>query len=121
MNSEKLEDDNEDIRRFEIIDISRSSCSEAAEDLLRIYSSETYENKRHIVRAYGNIGGPKLKYELLKLISIENGAILGDICKSLGQLGLTSAEAEIRLLQKHELQWVQQNANWALKQFSKNS
>jgi hypothetical protein len=117
MNPEKLRDSNEDIRRFEIIDISRSSCSEAADDLLCIYSSETYENKRHIVRAYGNIGGSKLEIELLKLLSFEKGVILGDICKSLGELGLTSAEAEIRLLQSHELQWVSQNANWALKQF----
>ena len=121
MNTEKLRDSDEDVRRLEIITISNSSCSEAAFDLMSIYSSETYENKRHIVRAYGNIGGPKLEVELLKLLSTEEGVILGDICKSLGQLGIASAEATITLLRNHELQWVKQNANWAIKRFTANS
>ncbi len=121
MNLENLRDVDEAVRRWEIIEISKSACLEAAEELLNIYSSETEENKRHIVRAYGNIGGLKLEAELSKLLLNEKGLILGDICKALGQLRVSAVKEQIRLLQSHELQWVSQNANWAVKQILANS
>ena len=105
MNLEKLTSITEDERHLEIIEISKSANPDAINYLLDSYWSETYEN----------IGGSAVEAELLTLLSTEEGIILGDICKSIGLLGLSSSKEKIATLQEHELPWIRQNANWALK------
>ncbi len=121
INLAKLKDEDEDIRRWEIIDASKEADVSSIDALLDIVDSETIANKRHIVRALGNIGGDKAERKLHLLASSESGEVLGDICKSLGQL---KSEQAIPILQKHrgsDIQWVSQNASWALKQIKNDS
>jgi len=120
-NLNKLKDKNEDVRRLEIITVSKEADANSVSTLLDIFHSETIANKRHIVRAFGNIGGSRVESKLLQLANSESGEILGDICRSLGQL---KSEQAIPLMKKHresDIDWVSQNATWALKQYAKDS
>ena len=116
-----LKDENEDVRRLEIIDASKDADPNSIETLLEIFDTETTANKRHIVRALGNIGGEKAEDKLLDLIETESGEILGDVCKSLGQLKSVRAKSILLKLLESEMQWVSQNARWALKQYENDS
>ncbi|MBT6156584.1 MAG: HEAT repeat domain-containing protein [Planctomycetaceae bacterium] len=101
-----------------IIDISRSGDVRYVPQLLvRLESDETHENKRHIIRALGNIRDSRADSPLLKLFSQSSGGnILGDLARSLGQLGVHDAIPRLKELESHSNEWVRQNATWALKQ-----
>ncbi len=80
------------LRRWKIIDASRSGDASLMPQLLaRLDGAETYENRRHIVRALGNIGGPRAEAKLLELLGGERGLILGDIARALGEIGCRRA------------------------------
>lgn len=105
----------EDRRRWNIIDASRSHDARYVPQLLaRLDSNETYENKRHIVRALGNIGDKRAEQKLLQLLDNEPGLLLGDVVRSLGQLNSRSAISRIKELLDHKTEWVRQNARWSL-------
>jgi HEAT repeat protein len=86
--------------------------------LARLDSDETYDNKRHIVRALGNIGGPRAKAKLLDLLCSQRGLILGDIAHALGILRSRGALPRLKTLRDHELEWVRQNVCFALNQLA---
>ncbi len=83
--------------------------------LSRLGSEETYDNKRHIVRALGNISDPQAETKLLELLESESGLILDDIANALGILGSRRAIHLLKGLRDHELEWVRQNVAFALK------
>jgi HEAT repeat protein len=110
---------NESHRRFKIIDASRVGDASLLPQLLsRLAGGETYENRRHIIRALGSIGGPQAEAKLLELLGTEHGLILGEIAQSLGKLGSRQAIPALRNLCGHESEWVRQNASFALRQLA---
>ena len=72
-------------------------------------------NKRHIVRALGNIGDQSVGRHLLQLLDYEHGLILGDIAEALGKLQSIASKEQLQGLAEHHLPWVVQKARWALK------
>jgi HEAT repeat protein len=111
-----LHNGNEALRRWKIIDASRAGAASLLPQLLaRLDGDETYDNKRHIVRALGNIGGPRAEDKLLKLLRIECGLMIGDIAHALGTIGSRHAVPRVKTLPDHELEWVRQNARNAIR------
>jgi HEAT repeat protein len=118
--TKRLHKGDETLRRWAIIDVSRRGDKRYLDQLMaRLDSDETYENKRHIVRALGNLGDSSVVDRLIKLAVGHNGLILGDIAHSLGQLRASKAKPLLEKLASHKLTWVQQNARFALDQLSK--
>ena len=106
-------------RRWKIIDASRSGDASLLPQLLaRIDGGETYGNRRHIVRALGNIGGPRAEAKLLELLGTERGLILGDVARALGEIGCRRAAPPLKTLRDHESEWVRQNVAFALRRLS---
>lgn len=104
-------------RRFKIMEVSRKRDVRYVPQLLaRLDSEETPENKRHIVRALGNIADPRAEPRLLEMLETTTGLMLGDVIRSLGQLGSKLAAPRVRALADHRLEWVRQNAKWALEE-----
>jgi HEAT repeat protein len=106
----------EEKRRWAIIDASKRADVSQLPVLLSLLAKDTYENRRHIVRSLGRIGGDVSLNKLLQLAKSESGLILGDIAKSLGQLKNTKALDHLEELIHHKDDWVKQNAQWAIKQ-----
>ena len=108
-------------RRWKIIDASRSGDASLLPQLrARLDGSETYENRRHIVRALGNIGGPRSEAKLIELLGRERGLILGDVARSLGEIGCHRAANPLESLRTHESEWVRQNVTFALRRLSEH-
>jgi HEAT repeat protein len=106
----------ETLRRWKIIDASRAGDARMLPQLLaRLNGDETHENKRHIIRALGNIGGHRAEAKLLELLGTQKGLILGDIAQALGKLGSRQAAPKLKELCDHESEWVRQNASFALR------
>lgn len=108
--------DNEDQRRIAIIEASQSADRTCLERLLELSATDTYANRRHVVRALGRIGGAEAESRLLELLQVEDGRILGDLAQALRRLKSASAAESIRRLESHHLEWVRQNARWAVEQ-----
>jgi HEAT repeat protein len=110
-----LHQGDESRRRQKIMRASRAEDTEMLPQLLaRLNADETCENKRHIVRALGNIGGPLAEARLLELLGTSKGLILGDIAQALGKLGSLRAVPKLKGMRNHEVEWVRQNVNFAL-------
>jgi HEAT repeat protein len=119
--AKRLHKGNESIRAGKIMAASRAGDANLLPQLLaRLDSNETYENKRHIVRALGNVGDPKAEAKLLELLQVQRGLMLGDIAEALGKLRSRRAVPMLRSLSDHKLEWVRQCANRALKRFQAN-
>jgi len=107
----------EDRRRWNILDAARSKDPVYIPQLLaRLDSDETLANKRHIVRALGKIGDRCAEEKLLELSEFATGLMLGDVAHSLGQIGSRKALPRLRILSSHDVDWVRQNAKWAIAQ-----
>ncbi len=111
----RLHKGDEERRRWKIIDASRSADAELLPQLLARIDVESYENRRHIVRALGRIGGPKAEEKLIALLAGEKGPILGEVAQALGRLRTRQAAPVLRPLADHESEWVRQNARFALR------
>ena len=112
----------ETLRRWKIIDASRAGDASLLPQLLaRLDGDETYENKRHIIRALGKIGGPRAEAKLLELLGTQQGLILGDIAQALGKLGSRQAAPKLKGLCEHESAWVRQNVSFALRRLTKDT
>jgi hypothetical protein len=117
----RLDKGDETRRRWKIIDASRSGDSSLLRQLLaRLDGYETYDNKRHIVRALGNIGGPRVEQRLITLLGTERGLILGDIAHALGQIGSRPALPALKDLCAHKLEWARQNASFAVRKLTES-
>ena len=117
--AKNLRKGNETARRLKLIDASRSRSAALLPQLLsRLDSDETVENKRHVVRALGKIGGPKAEAKLLQLLESERGLILGDVAHALGLLRVKRAAPALERLLQHRTEWVRQNAEFALLRLS---
>jgi ERCC4-type nuclease len=69
-----------------IIDVGHTRDAAYTPQLLtRLDSDETHANKRHIVRALGNIGDARSEERLLQLLESVADLMLGDTAHSLGQ------------------------------------
>ncbi len=69
--------------------------------------------------ALGNIGGQQAEAALLEQLASERGLILGDLAQALGKLRSRLAVSTLKSLRDHELEWVRQNARFALRRLSK--
>jgi HEAT repeat protein len=106
-------------RRWKIIDASRAADASLLPQLLaRLDGDESYDNKRHIVCALGNIGGPQVEEKLVGLLGSQRGLILGEVAQALGNLGSRRSVAALKLLSDHESEWVRQNVNFALRRIA---
>ncbi len=106
---------NEDIRRGVLIDISRAKDNRYIPQLIaRLNSNETYENKRHIIRALGNIGDNSVADFLLELLSKEKGLILSEIAETLGKFKHHKAKEKLNELVTCEISQVAEKSKWAL-------
>jgi HEAT repeat protein len=120
--AKRLHKGDETRRRWKIIDASRAGDSSLLPQLLaRLDGDETSDNKRHIVRALGNIGGSHAERKLLALLGTERGLILGDIAHALGQIGSRRALPLLKSLCDHKLEWVRQNANFAIRRMTQQA
>jgi HEAT repeat protein len=109
------------IRAGKIMSASRAGDASALPQLLaRLDSNETYDNKRHIVRALGNIGGSKAEVKLLELLQSQSGLMLGDIAEALGKLRSRRAIPMLKSLSDHKLEWVRQSVSRALRGLEAN-
>ena len=107
-------------RRWNIIAASRARDARYVPQLLaRLDSDETQANKRHIVRALGNIGDMRAEPALLDLLQTAHAPILGDVILALGQLKSRRAAPFAKLLLEHDDAWVRQNAKCMQKQMDK--
>ena len=108
-------------RSWNIMDASRSRDAAYVPQLLAMLkSNETYSNKRHIIRALGNIGDPRAEAPLLALLHSSGGLMLGDVVHSLGQLKSQRAVPRLKSLRSDKRQWVRQNATWALRNIQRH-
>ena len=108
-------------RRWKILDASRAGDASLLPQLLaRLDSDESYDNKRHIVRALGNVGGPQAEARLIALLASQHGLIVGDIAHSLGKLGSRRAIPALKGLSDHESEWVRQNVRYAMRKLLGN-
>jgi HEAT repeat protein len=89
--------------------------------LARLDSDETHDNKRHIVRALGLIGDRRAEERLLQLLETETDLMLGDVAHTLGQLDSRKAIPRLKSLLDHDVEWVRQNAKWALTEMAKDA
>ena len=109
-------------RRWKIIDASRTGDANLLPQLLaQLDGDESYDNKRHIIRALGNIGGSPAEDKLIGLLGSQRGLILGDIAQALGKLGSRRAVPALKGLREHEIEWVRQNVSFALRQFTNHA
>lgn len=110
----------ENDRRKKIIGISRANHSKSLQKLLRQLSLETsIQNKRHIIRSLGNIKDKSVAPILEKMLSSQDGEILGDIVRALAEIGATSSAESIALLKSHDLAWVSESAIYALRKLGR--
>ena len=115
--AKQLHNGDETRRRWKIIAASRSADSQMLPQLLALLDSdETLENRRHVVRSLGNIGGPEAEAKLLQLLGSEQSLMLGDIAHSLGKLKCQRATPQLKQLAEHPEAWVRQNVTFALRQ-----
>ena len=106
----------EDIRRWNIIDISKARDARYIPQLVaRLESDETYENKRHIVRALGNIGDSSVGEVLLSKLQTEQGLIVGEIAEALGKLNISYAYEELQNFTNHSTPLISEKASGAIK------
>lgn len=107
-------------RRWKIIEVSKAQDSRYLPQLYaRLESDETYDNKRHIIRALGSINTKESGTVLMRLLGSSQGLILGDICRALGRLGFIESVPEIKKYANHSEVWVKQEANGAIKKLIK--
>jgi HEAT repeat protein len=116
--AKRLHKGDEARRRANIIAASRSADENLLPQLLaHLGSDETQENRRHIIRALGNIGGQVAEDKLLQLLQSECDLALGDVIHSLGKLKCHRAISSIKRHADHPESWVRQNVEFALEQF----
>jgi HEAT repeat protein len=116
----RLNKGDESRRRQNIIKASRNGDVELTAQLIALLQTkESRGNKRHAVRALGNIGGERARTTLLELLNREDGIILGDIAHALGQIRCRSALPGLKRLADHKLLWVRQNVAFAITEITK--
>lgn len=71
--------------------------------------------------ALGLIGDRRAEERLLQLLESETDLMLGDVAHTLGQLSSRKAIPRLRSLLDHDVEWVRQNAKWALAQMAKEA
>ncbi len=97
-------------------EITRKKNATSLKALLSLLPDETEANRRHIVRALGNIGGETCEARLLEMLESEKGIILGDVARSLGQIKSEAALDRLRQFLDHEIDWVKSSSRWAIRQ-----
>ena len=119
----KIDRRNEDLLRADIIDVSRQRDAAYIPLLLELlWDTRTpQQNRRHIVRALGQMGDQSVAPALLAILRSDEGLIVGDAAHALGALGSADAIPRLQELSDSEEDWVAQKARWALKRLRKRS
>lgn len=119
---ESLEDHDEDERRFIILDaIWDKDARYVPQFLARLSQDETPDNRRHIVRALGRLGGPAVADALLDLAESEDGLILADIAQAFGWLRCQRAKAVLEQWTESPIHAVREKARFGLKCLKRQS
>jgi len=110
-----LDSPDADVRRLAIIEVGKRRLTKFQDRLVRHLATEFEEsNRRHIVRALGNLGSQQGAEILLKIMVQEAGLILGDAAESVGKLGFLQAEEALERLQYSPVEYIANKARWAL-------
>ncbi len=118
---ERLSSTDPEERRWAVIAVSRDRISQHKDTLLRMLEEENDDDvRRHIVRALGNIGDDDCIPALLRILSDEQGLIVGDAAGSLGKLRAVEPVGRLKELANSETEWVANQSRRALKQLQKN-
>lgn len=114
-----LQDSDESVRRIAIMHVSKHKLREYAPILENQLNREpTYANRRHLVRALGNLQARAALDNLMAILEEEEGNIVGDAAETLGKLRAREAKSRLTVLSMSHLDWVANKARWALKQLS---
>lgn len=110
-----LSDPNDDLRRFAIIEISRRRMNEFEDKLIHCLKSteKNDANRRHIVRALGNIGTSTSIAAIRPILEKGEGLIVGEAAEALAKLGDKDALQTIGRLVDSPIQFVATKAKWA--------
>ena len=112
----QLHKGSEEQRGWKVMEVSRAADARYVPQLLARMRDESSERvRRHIVRALGNIGGARVREELLRCLERESGLILGDLARALGSLNERRAIEQLEKLVHHAETWVADGARDALK------
>jgi HEAT repeat protein len=110
----------EDTQRMRIFIASRSRDPRYLRKLFAVLRRDKAEaNRRHAVRALGNIGGAEAEGALLAVLNGERGLIVGDAAEALGRLKSKKALHRLKQLTSDEEHWVAQQATYALRNIRK--
>jgi HEAT repeat protein len=110
------------LRGWAVMAISKEKLSAYRDTLLGMLGEETdVDVRRHIVRALGNIGDDDCIPALLRILSDEQGLIVGDAAGSLGKLRAVEAVGRLKKLANSDTEWVANQSRWALKQMPGNA
>ena len=114
-----LQSQDEDLRRIAIIEVSRKKMRQFEDSLLFLLSNEpSISNRRHIIRALGNIGTAKSTPVLLGILSKESGLILGDVAEAVAKLGIRDAVPMLKQLTNCGIDFVKTRSKYAIKKLS---
>ena len=105
-------------KRWSIITASKSGDPKHLPKLLRELKTESLANRRHIVRALGNIGHKEGVAPILEILITESGDIAGDAAEALAKLNAKEAIPTLERLTAAENTWTAQKSKWALKKLT---
>ncbi len=114
-----LQSPSEDLRRWAIIAVSRKKMRQFEDALLGLLGNESStSNRRHIIRALGNIGTAKSTPVLLEVLNKESGLILGDVAEAVAKLGIKDAVPMLKQLTDCGIDFVETRSKYAIKKLS---
>jgi HEAT repeat protein len=117
-----LDSSNAEIRRAAIIFISKQRLQQFENALLKMLATEpTYSNRRHIVRALGNLGSQKSVPTLLSCLDARQDLVVGDAAEALGKLKVTEAISRLQCLSDSPVEWIANKSRWALREIQSHT
>jgi len=104
-------------RRSKIITASRTKDARYVPQLIALLAdkSETYSNKRHAIRALGNIRDRTAEPVLRGLLESHSGPMLGELAEAMMNLDSTASIPLLEKHRRHKEEWVRQQVARALK------
>lgn len=121
-NDQDLKSPDANVRRLAIMTISKEKKNRFEDVLLNLLGKEVdIANRRHIVRALGNMGTVTSASVLLHILANESGLILGEAAEALGKLGVKEAIPKLNDLRQCGSGFVENKVEWALKALSRSS
>src|SRR6266478_9035781 len=111
-----LSDPDDNLRRWAIIHVSSLKLTEYEEKLGEcLPTANSMSNRRHIVRALGNMGGPRSIPVIRSVLESSSGLLLGEAAEALGKLGDKNALPTIENLINSPIEFVGAKALWSVR------